>query len=48
MSGMLFLMLVQGMFQFGAKEGNGRAITWKKIILTCLVCRFKAIIYSIF
>ena len=35
MSGMLFLMFVQSLFQFGAKEGNQRAITGRKIILTC-------------
>ena len=38
MSGMLFLMFVQIMFQFEANEGNegnGKAITGTKIILTC-------------
>ena len=39
MSEMLFLMFVQSMFQFGAKGGggggDGRAITGKKLILTC-------------
>ena len=35
MSGMLFLLFVQSLFQFGAKEGNERAITGRRIILTC-------------
>ena len=35
MSGMLSLMYVQSLFQFGAKVGNERAITGIKIILTC-------------
>ena len=35
MSGMLFLMFVQGLFQFGVKRGNERAITGRKIFLTC-------------
>ena len=34
MSGMLFLLFVQSMFQFGQKGGNERAITGRKIILT--------------
>ena len=42
MSGMLFLMFAQSLFQFGAKGegegergGDGRAITGRKIFLTC-------------
>ena len=37
MSGMLFLMFVQSMFQFGAKgrKWEGYYITGRKIILTC-------------
>ena len=35
MSGMWFLLFVQSLFQFGAKEGKWLAITEKKIILTC-------------
>ena len=35
MSGMLILLLVQCLFQFGAKKRNERAIMERKIILTC-------------
>ena len=35
MSGMLFLLSVQSLVKFGAKEGNERAIKGRKIILTC-------------
>ena len=34
MSGMLFLLFVQSLFQFEAKRGNERAIKERKIILT--------------
>ena len=34
MSGMLFLLFVQSLVQFGAKEGDERSITGRKIILT--------------
>ena len=37
MSGMLFLMFVQSLFQFGAKKRYERAITGIKIILTCSI-----------
>ena len=32
---MLILLLVQCLFQFGAKKRDERAITGRKIILTC-------------
>ena len=41
MSGMLSLMNVQSLFQFGEKWGNERAITGIKIILTCSLSIFK-------
>ena len=40
MPGMLFLMFVQSLVQFEAKEGNERAIMGRKIILTCLLITF--------
>ena len=50
MLGMLFSMFVQSLFQFGEKEGkkrgNDRAITGRKIILTCpLTYKLSVVVY---